>query len=137
MKVKKYFMMITFFLLSITSVMLSGNTVEKRVSKSDVEKIKKMMSKELCADKINRLYAINNSYCLWIREGKCSDNSYSYSLYGPKTKLLCYQRDSIMGVDKNCNKETEKMFATIIRNLQKENLGLEQSIKVKILHSLK
>ena len=103
MKVRKYFMMITFFLLSVTSVMLSGNTVEKRVSKSDVEKIKKMMAKELCADKINRLYAINNSYCLWIREGKCSYNSYSYSLYGPKTKLLCYQRDSIMGVDKDCN----------------------------------
>lgn len=137
MKVKKYFMMITFFLLSVTSVMLSGNTVEKRVSKSDVEKIKKMMAKELCADKINRLYTINNSYCLWIREGKCSDNSYSYSLYGPKAKLLCYQRDSIMGVDKNCNQETEKMFATMIRNLRKENLGLELSIKVKMVHSLK
>lgn len=137
MKVKKYFMMITFFLLSVTSVMLSGNTVEKRVSKSDVEKIKKMMAKELCADKINRLYTINNSYCLWIREGKCSDNSYSYSLYGPKAKLLCYQRDSIIGVDKNCNQETEKMFATIIRNLRKENLGLERNIKVKMVHSLK
>jgi len=137
MKTKMFFMMFTFILLCGASVMLSGNVVEKKMSKSDFAKIKKMMAKELCADKINRLYAINNSYCFWIREGKCSDNSYSYSLYGPKAKLLCYQRDSIIGVDKNCNKETEKMFATIIRNLQKENLGLERSIKVKILYSVK
>lgn len=137
MKAKIFFLMITFILLSIASVVLSGSNVEMKMSKSDVVKIKKMMAKELCADKINRLYTIDNSYCLWIREGKCSDNSYSYSLYGPKAKLLCYQRDSIIGVDKNCNQETEKMFATIIRNLRKENLGLERNIKVKMVHSLK
>lgn len=137
MKTKMFFMMFTFILLCFATVMLSGNVVEKKMSKSDFAKIKKMMAKELCADKINRLYAINNSYCFWIREGKCSDNSYSYSLYGPKAKLLCYQRDSIIGVDKNCNEETEKMFATIIRNLQKENLGLERSIKVKMVYALK
>ena len=34
-------------------------------------------------------------------------------------------------------KETEKMFTTIIGNLQKENLGLESSIKVKKVYSLK
>ena len=137
MKAKIFFMMITFIVLGFTSVLLSGNVVEKKMSKSDVAKIKKMMAKELCADKINRLYAINNSYCFWIREGKCGDNSYSYNLYGPKAKLLCYQRDSIIGVDKNCNQETEKMFATIIRNLRKENLGLDRSCKVKMVYSLR
>ena len=137
MKAKIFSVIITFILLCAASVVLSGSNVETKMSKGDVAKIKKMMAKELCSDVKNRLYAINNSYCFWVREGKCSDNRYSYCLYGPKAKLLCYQRDSIIGVDKNCNQETEKMFATIIRNLQKENLGLERSIKVKMVYSLK
>jgi hypothetical protein len=137
MKAKKILMTITFILLCITSIIFSQYNVENIVSKSDVAKIKKIMTRELCSDLKNCLYVINDSYCFWIREGKCSDNSYSYSLYGPKVKLLCYQRETIAGIDKKCNKESEKMFTTIIDNLQKENLGLESSIKVKMVYSLK
>lgn len=137
MKIKKQLAAITFVLLSVVSVTLAQDSYARKISRSDIEKIKQIMNQERCFDIKSKLYVINDSYCFWIREGTCSDNSYSYNLYGPKAKLLCYQRETIAGTDKKCNKETDKLFATIIGNLEKGNLGLGADNKVRMVYELK
>lgn len=124
MKTKTLLAAIVFLLLSFTSVTFTQDSYVRKIDRSDIEKIKKIMNQEKCFDIKSKLYVINDSYCFWIREGKCSDNSYSYNLYGPKAKLLCYQRETITGTDKKCDKQTDRLFATIIGNLEKHNFGL-------------
>jgi len=137
MKTKIILTVITLLLLSITSVTLAQDSFDWRIDKSDIEKIKKIMNQEKCFDIKSKLYVIDDFYCFWIREGKCSDNSYSYNLYGPKAKLLCYQRETIAGTDKKCDKQTDQLFATIIGNLEKDNLGLGANSNVRMVYELK
>ncbi|MFA7421391.1 MAG: hypothetical protein WCZ90_17040 [Melioribacteraceae bacterium] len=137
MKTKMLLAAITFLLLSVTSVTLAQDSYARKIDRNDIEKIKKIMNQEKCFDIKSKLYVINDSYCFWIREGNCSDNSYTYNLYGPKAKLLCYQRETIAGTDKKCDKQTDQLFVTIIANLEKDKLGLGANSNVRMVYELK
>jgi hypothetical protein len=134
----KYILLLVFIILFFRhDLLLSQQNGIGKLGKKDIVKIKSMMRKELCSDFLNRLYIINNDYALWIRKGDCYDNRYSYTLFGKGVKILCYQRETITGVDKKCNSAHESFFSTMIDNMDKVNLGLNKQMKVSMIYSLK
>lgn len=88
-----------------------------------------------CANFKNRLFLIDQKYVLWDKSGNCADASYAQNLYGssPQT-LICSNADSIAGPRTTCTDATiERLFKTMIQNLDKADLGLGNSHQVQAI----
>lgn len=95
----------------------------------------KMARGAACADRTNRLYVIDGKQVFWQVAGNCADASYSNHLYGliPQ-QLQCTNGDSIAGPRTTCQDESQRaLFDTILRNLDKPDLGLGGAHKVEPL----
>jgi hypothetical protein len=94
---------------------------------------KQLTKSAICANKRSALYAIDDKYVFWVREGDCPDNSYSHILYGSTPKdELCSVYDSFEGPRKTCRDARYKdIFETIIDHLDKDDLGLGSSHTVR------
>ena len=89
-----------------------------------------------CADIRNRLFLIDDELVLSDRCGNCPDYSYHIVLYGSTVDtVLCEYQDSIAGpVKKIYNESYRAMFAAIINNLDKSDLGLGSSHTITEIH---
>ncbi len=86
-----------------------------------------------CADRVNKLFIIDDQMVFWVEEGNCSDASYAYTLFGKNLDtVLCTEHDSIAGPVSRCNDDTSQaLFTTIVANRTRPDLGLGSSHKVQ------
>lgn len=91
-----------------------------------------------CASLRNRLFLIDNKYVFWERVGECADASNAQTLMGATPQaVLCSAGDSIAGPRTTCQDETARpMFETILKNLDKVDLGLGSGRKVEQIRFL-
>jgi hypothetical protein len=92
----------------------------------DVQAFQGLAARAPCADRVNRMFAIDGQMVFWDAEGSCSDFAYSFALYGQTPSLkLCSQNDSIGGPQTSCQDDTAMaLFGTILKNRGKVDLGL-------------
>nr|WP_315487182.1 protease complex subunit PrcB family protein [uncultured Undibacterium sp.] len=86
-----------------------------------------------CANIKNRLFVIDQKQVFWDKAGSCADAAYSQTLYGatPQT-ILCSNADSIAGPRLTCSDtSSESLFKTMLRNLDKADLGLGSQHQVQ------
>jgi hypothetical protein len=102
-------------------------------SKLDTTDFVVMARAASCNDLHNRLFVIDEKQVLWDRAGNCADNGYSQVLFGTTSKsALCSVSDTIAGPRTICNDDKFKdQFATILKNLDKADLGLGTSHTVR------
>jgi hypothetical protein len=95
----------------------------------------KMAQDSNCSDVKNRLFVIDGKQVFWDRAGKCADNSYAQSLFGPTPEaVLCSVSDSIAGPRTFCADEKSRaLFDKVQKNLDKPDLGLGTGHKVEAL----
>lgn len=86
-----------------------------------------------CASARNNLYLIDSKYVLWDRAGDCADASYSQTLMGATPHaVLCTAGDSIAGPRTSCSDASLRpLFDTVLKNLDKADLGLGAGHKVE------
>ncbi|MFP5393757.1 MAG: hypothetical protein ACLGI6_19775 [Gammaproteobacteria bacterium] len=90
---------------------------------------------EVCAERHNRLYVIDQQYVFWDRASNCGDNSYAYRLYGSSPEVeLCSQTDSIIGPQTKCKDDkSRQLFETLVANRDAPGLGLGEGHKIEKL----
>jgi len=95
----------------------------------------KMAQGAACSDTRNRLVIIDNAQVFWDVAGQCADASYSQALFGATTdKVQCKSYDSIAGPRTSCTDERYRaMFDTIVKNRDKDDLGLGGSHKIEVV----
>lgn len=89
-----------------------------------------------CASTRNRLFVIDQKMVFWdTADYGCADASYSQTLFGATPKeLLCSTADSIAGPRTSCADDASRaLFDTILKNLDKADLGLGSAHKVEAL----
>jgi hypothetical protein len=86
-----------------------------------------------CSENRNRLFVIDGKQVLWDHAGNCADASYGQVLFGAKTDaVLCTSGDTIAGPRTSClDAASLGMFDTIVKNLDKADLGLGSAHKVE------
>lgn len=87
-----------------------------------------------CADKVNRLFLIDEHLVFWDRESSCADAAYARVLYGrTPAHVMCTLEDTIAGPRQGCHDRDPyaEMFKIIVDNLDKEDLGLGPKHTVK------
>lgn len=91
----------------------------------DLAPFTEMAESAACADRVNRLYVIDNQMVFWTTSGNCADASYAHTLFGETPdQQLCITHDSIAGPQTNCQPEYEALFQTILAHLGEPDLGL-------------
>jgi hypothetical protein len=107
-------------------------------TKLDTAEFVVMARSASCAGLSNRLLVIDETQVLWDRAGNCADNSYGQTLFGNNSKTaLCSVSDTIAGPRTVCNDDKYKdEFATILKNLDKADLGLGASHTVRAVEFL-
>jgi hypothetical protein len=92
-----------------------------------------MAREGICIDIRNRLFIIDGTQVLWDHAGNCADASYEQVLYGARpATVLCSHGDSIAGPRTTCPDEKSRtLFETIVKNLDKADLGLGGAHKVE------
>jgi hypothetical protein len=94
----------------------------------DMAPFLQMAEDAACADQRNQLYVIDDQFVFWATEGRCSDASYAYILYGARPdEKLCTLEDSIAGPRSTCQPDLQALFETIQQNLDHPNLGLDEN----------
>lgn len=91
---------------------------------------------EQCAATRNRLFVIDQKMVFWDRaDVTCYDMSYAQTLYGATPQQpLCTVSDSIAGPRTSCaDDQSRALFDTILKNLDKADLGLGAGHKVEAL----
>ena len=73
---------------------------------------------------IQKIYTIDDSLIFVERNGAASDYSYDHRLFDQNEKQVCSYADSIAGPQLHCDDAHTDMFNTIIKNLDKVDLGL-------------
>jgi hypothetical protein len=93
----------------------------------------KMAQEASCASTRNNLYVIDSKYVLWDRAGNCADNAYGQTLMGPTPQaVLCSAGQTIAGPRTSCTDESVRaLFDTMLKNLDKADLGLGSGHKVE------
>jgi hypothetical protein len=88
-----------------------------------------------CASVRNRLFLIDAKYVLWDRAGDCPDNAYAQTLMGATPQaVLCTSSDTIAGPRTSCSDPgLRPLFDTMMKNLDKPDLGLGADHKVEAL----
>jgi hypothetical protein len=86
-----------------------------------------------CTDFKNNLFLIDGTSVLWDYSGNCPDAGYATTLYGnTPADVQCYRQDSIAGPLRACPMAGDSaIFATIVSNLDKPDLGLGQGHTVQ------
>jgi hypothetical protein len=94
---------------------------------------KNLAREGICSETRNRLFVIDGTLVLWDHAGNCADASYEQVLYGAKPDtVLCSHGDSIAGARTSCKDEKSRpLFETIVKNLDKADLGLGGTHKVE------
>jgi hypothetical protein len=86
-----------------------------------------------CADSANRLYLIDSAVVFWDRQGACSDNSYTYTLFSVHSvdSVLCRRNDSVGGPQEQCiDQKYHDLLDMIVANLSATDLGMDSSHQV-------
>lgn len=93
----------------------------------------KMAQDASCASTRNNLYLVDSKYVLWDRAGNCADNAYGQTLMGATPQaVLCTAGDTIAGPRTSCSDESARsLFDTMLKNLDKADLGLGAGHKVE------
>jgi len=93
----------------------------------------KLAQEAACTETRNNLYVVDSKYVLWDRAGKCADMSYGQSLMGATPQaVLCTAGDTIAGPRTSCTDEAARpLFETMLKNLDKADLGLGSAHKVE------
>lgn len=88
-----------------------------------------------CADARNNLYLVDDKYVFWDRAGQCADASYAQTLMGANPQaVLCQSGDTIAGPRTVCTDDAARgLFDTMLKNLDKADLGLGASHKVEAI----
>ncbi len=98
------------------------------VSRNEIDLVpfKEMAATATCADVRNRLFLIDASLVFWDRAGNCTDAAFGETLFGgAPDQVLCEFHDSINGPVNGCrDARYAELFATLIGNLDKPDLGL-------------
>jgi hypothetical protein len=91
-----------------------------------------------CSDIRNRLFVIDGKQVFWDKQGNCPDNGYSHTLYGRSASdVQCTSNDSIAGPVTSCaNTAMRPLFDTMLKNLDKADLGLGSEHKVEQIEFL-
>ena len=87
-----------------------------------------------CARSRNQLYVIDQKMVFWdTADYGCADASYAQTLFGATPKeVLCTASDSIAGPRTSCaDTASRTLFDTILKNLDKADLGLGSAHKVE------
>lgn len=86
-----------------------------------------------CTETRNQLFVIDGKQVLWDHAGNCADASYEQVLFGAKPdQVLCSYGDTIAGPRVNCpDPASRTMFEIIVKNLDKDDLGLGSAHKVE------
>jgi hypothetical protein len=97
-----------------------------------------MAQEASCASTRNNLYLVDSKYVLWDRAGNCADASYAQVLMGATPQaVLCSAGDSIAGPRTSCTDESARpLFETMLKNLDKADLGLGAGHKVEPVNFL-
>ncbi len=87
----------------------------------------------ICTETRNRIFIIDGKQVLWDHAGNCADASYETVLFGAKPdNVLCSYGDTIAGPRTTCpDAASRSMFETIVKNLDKADLGLGSAHKVE------
>ncbi len=100
----------------------------------DLEPFQVMARSAGCADRVNRLFLIDQEGVFWHREGTCADAAYALTLYGRAVdEVICYLGDSIAGPQRTCAASAEALFTTITENLNARDLGLGKEHRVEAI----
>jgi len=93
----------------------------------------KLAQEASCAQTRNKLFVVDSKYVLWDRAGNCADNSYGQTLMGATPQaVLCTAGDTIAGPRTSCTDEAARpLFETMLKNLDKADLGLGSGHKVE------
>jgi len=93
----------------------------------------KLAQEASCTETRNNLYVVDSKYVLWDHAGKCADMSYGQSLMGATPQaVLCTAGDTIAGPRTGCTDEAARpLFETMLKNLDKADLGLGSGHKVE------
>jgi hypothetical protein len=88
-----------------------------------------------CTENRNRLFIIDGKQVLWDHAGNCADAAYEQVLFGDKREtVLCTSGDTIAGPRTSCSDAASRtMFETIVKNLDKADLGLGSAHKVEFV----
>jgi hypothetical protein len=108
-----------------------------KVTPGDINHLLNISRNSLCNEIENRVFLIDKKLLLWVRKGKCRDNSYSYILYGRGLKKLCYEQDSIAGTIFKGDSRYERLFKKLVKNISKENLGQDKRLQVEEITEIK
>jgi hypothetical protein len=86
-----------------------------------------------CTENRNRLFIIDGKQVLWDHAGNCADAAYGQVLFGAMLEtVLCTSGDTIAGPRASClDAASLGMFETIVKNLDKADLGLGSAHKVE------
>jgi hypothetical protein len=86
-----------------------------------------------CTENRNRLFIIDGKQVLWDHAGNCADAAYGQVLFGARPEtVLCTSGDTIAGPRTSClDAASMGMFDTIVKNLDKADLGLGAAHKVE------
>jgi hypothetical protein len=86
-----------------------------------------------CTENRNRLFIIDGKQVLWDHAGNCADASYEQVLFGARPDtVLCSIGDTIAGPRTTCQDPASRtLFETIVKNLDKDDLGLGSAHKVE------
>lgn len=94
----------------------------------------KMAQEESCTSTRNNLYVVDSKYVLWDHaDYGCADASWGVRLMGATPQaVLCTSHDSIAGPRTSCTDESLRpLFDTVLKNLDKADLGLGSGHKVE------
>jgi hypothetical protein len=95
----------------------------------------KLAREASCAEARNNLYLVDNKYVFWDRAGRCADASYAQTLMGATPQaVLCQSGQTIAGPRTVCTGEgPQALFETMVKNLDKDDLGLGAGHKVEAI----
>ena len=108
-------------------------TSGEKPAKLNTDPFVKLAVESPCAERINHMWVIDQTWVFWYRAGNCADNAYAYRLYKlSPDKEVCAQSDSIMGPQTRCSDPGQlEFFAGLVRNAEQANLGLDISRMVE------
>jgi hypothetical protein len=119
--------------VSLFTLMSCKNEVARPQTTINMEPFIAMAKKTtVCAERANKLFAIDDSLVFWQREGDCNDASYGYMLFGSDTgTIFCSYTDNISGrIESVKDSAYLPIFQTIVQSLNDPKLGLGSSRRV-------
>ncbi len=115
-------------ILAISLMLLSSACATDRATPQigiDLQPFVEFAREAGCAQRVNRIWVIDDQLVFWDRRGDCPDNAYRQVLFADDPdQVLCELSDSIMGPRQSCEEEYQDLFNEILENLDAPDLGL-------------